>query len=77
MPASLEVSSEGKSIGKATFPNSTNEDTAKSTFVTCAVQPGNYQSISLTIHTLEAIPDWHPGKGTPAWLFIDEILIQS
>jgi hexosaminidase len=19
------------------------------------------------------IPDWHPGKGEPAWLFVDEI----
>ena len=22
------------------------------------------------------LPDWHPGKGTPAWLFIDEIAFQ-
>jgi len=22
------------------------------------------------------LPDWHPGKGKPAWLFVDEILLQ-
>lgn len=22
----------------------------------------------------QPIPDWHPGKGTPAWLFIDELI---
>ncbi len=22
------------------------------------------------------LPDWHPGKGEPAWLFVDEIMVQ-
>ncbi len=34
-----------------------------------------YLKIRITLE--EAIPDWHPGKGTAPWLFIDEILIES
>ncbi|HMQ46857.1 MAG TPA: exo-alpha-sialidase [Saprospiraceae bacterium] len=28
----------------------------------------------LEIRSAGPIPEWHPGKGTPAWLFVDEIL---
>lgn len=31
--------------------------------------------IQLKIYTCNKIPDWHPGKGTRGWLFIDEIKI--
>ena len=24
----------------------------------------------------QAIPEWHPGKGTPAWLFVDELIFK-
>lgn len=32
--------------------------------------------IKIKIHNLADIPDWHPGKGTAPWLFIDEIIIE-
>jgi len=32
--------------------------------------------IKLRIFTLSEIPSWHPGKGTPPWLFLDEIILQ-
>ena len=32
--------------------------------------------IKLIINPLSQLPDWHPGKGKPAWLFIDEIIIK-
>ena len=32
--------------------------------------------LKIVVKSQPAIPDWHPGKGTPAWLFIDEILIE-
>ncbi len=31
--------------------------------------------IKLTIHPLKKLPDWHPGKGNAAWVFLDEIII--
>jgi len=32
--------------------------------------------LKIVLKAILAIPDWHPGKGTPAWLFVDEILIE-
>ena len=34
------------------------------------------KDFKLTIFPLANIPDWHPGKGSRAWTFIDEILIE-
>ena len=75
MPSSVEISSNGKTIGESSFANAANEDTSKSTFVTTTVKTGSYHDITLTVNALETIPEWHPGKGTPAWIFMDEILI--
>lgn len=32
--------------------------------------------VKILLKHFPSIPDWHPGKGTPPWLFIDEILIE-
>lgn len=37
---------------------------------------GPYRYVRITIKPLSAIPSWHPGKGQPGWLFIDEIFLQ-
>lgn len=39
---------------------------------------GNLETryVKLIINPLSELPDWHPGKGNPAWLFIDEIIIK-
>lgn len=31
--------------------------------------------LKLVLLPLKKIPDWHPGKGKHAWLFIDEIKV--
>ncbi|MBN8676964.1 MAG: chitobiase/beta-hexosaminidase C-terminal domain-containing protein [Chitinophagales bacterium] len=49
--------------------------------VRCAMQTVNIpKSIKtdryrLIIRSLQEIPSWHPGKGKPAWLFIDELIL--
>lgn len=35
---------------------------------------GLKKDIKVSIKSLPTIPEWHAGKGTPPWLFIDEIL---
>ena len=32
--------------------------------------------LKIIVKNLAEIPEWHPGKGTPAWIFIDEILTE-
>ena len=41
------------------------------------ISPSGFKSryIELTINSLSTLPDWHPGKGNAAWVFLDEIII--
>ncbi len=32
-----------------------------------------YPFYKFTLRNLKQIPTWHPGKGTPAWIFVDEV----
>ncbi|HAD10965.1 MAG TPA: hypothetical protein DCF33_00865 [Saprospirales bacterium] len=49
--------------------------------VRCAMQTVNIPKpiktdrYRLIIRSLQEIPAWHPGKGKPAWLFIDELIL--
>ncbi|WP_316838594.1 c-type cytochrome domain-containing protein [Pedobacter gandavensis] len=35
----------------------------------------NISYLKIVVKNLKKLPDWHPGKGEPAWVFIDEILL--
>jgi len=37
--------------------------------------PGTYQSLKITVKNIGACPEWHPGAGGKAWLFVDELLV--
>ena len=34
------------------------------------------QFIRINAKNIETCPEWHPGAGNPAWIFIDEIVIE-
>ncbi len=38
-------------------------------------EPVETNTLELDIYPLDAIPEWHDGRGTTPWLFIDEIII--
>lgn len=40
-----------------------------------ALKPGKWQKIRISVEAWGPLPDDHPGKGNPAWLFLDEILL--
>ena len=33
--------------------------------------------VRVTARSYGTIPDWHPGQGEQAWIFVDEILIET
>ena len=35
----------------------------------------SYKFYKFTLTNLKNLPDWHPGKNTPAWIFIDELFL--
>jgi mono/diheme cytochrome c family protein/uncharacterized membrane protein len=42
----------------------------------CAIgKPAPYKFYKLVATNLKKLPSWHPGKGTPAWIFVDEIFL--
>ncbi|MEL6987357.1 MAG: hypothetical protein AAGK97_05955, partial [Bacteroidota bacterium] len=36
----------------------------------------SFQRMEFKIKHIASIPEWHVGKGNPAWLFIDEIIFE-
>jgi len=41
----------------------------------CKIKTGNISCIKLVIKPLQKVPDWHPAKGKPAWVFTDELFL--
>ncbi|WP_324024037.1 chitobiase/beta-hexosaminidase C-terminal domain-containing protein [Maribacter sp. BPC-D8] len=75
-PGRIEVFYDGKLIGTETYSKSEIEASNGATFLTVPVMKGTYNTLNVVIYPLSGIPEWHQGKGTTPWLFIDEIIIQ-
>nr|WP_298793525.1 chitobiase/beta-hexosaminidase C-terminal domain-containing protein [uncultured Allomuricauda sp.] len=76
LPDAIEVTTSGKSIGKLKLEPSENGESKKMGFTEVPIEKGEYDQITITIYALNGIPEWHPGKGTMPWTFVDEILIE-
>jgi uncharacterized membrane protein len=50
-----------------------NKDQVKNDKVILPLENVTYKHYKVFAQNLKALPPWHPGKGTPAWVFIDEI----
>ncbi len=46
----------------------------KNIFYDLKIPTGQYTEIRLKVNNVNPLPPWHPGKGTPAWVFIDEVI---
>jgi hypothetical protein len=75
-PGKVEVFHGDSLIGEKTYPKSTKETLNRATFLNVPVKKGIYDTLKVVIYPLEEIPEWHQGKGTTPWVFIDEIIIQ-
>jgi predicted alpha-1,2-mannosidase len=42
-----------------------------------SIPPRRARYVRITAHNYGLIPDWHPGHGGQAWIFIDEIIIEE
>ncbi|SIQ17371.1 chitobiase/beta-hexosaminidase C-terminal domain-containing protein [Maribacter ulvicola] len=75
-PGKVEVFHGDKLVGKMTFAKSANESLNSATFLSVPINKDNYDALKVIIYPLSEIPQWHQGKGTIPWVFIDEIIIQ-
>jgi hypothetical protein len=86
MPRSVdfEISLDGRSfVPAATIsndvpdgskPNESAGAVIKDFVKTIASQQARY--VRIRAHNFGKIPDWHPGKGGDAWIFVDEIMVE-
>jgi hypothetical protein len=75
-PAKIEVFNEGETVGVMSYPNSVISTSDGATFLRVPITKDTYDKLTVVVYPLVEIPDWHQGKGTIPWVFIDEIIIQ-
>ena len=74
-PVKIELYADGTCISSETFelPSKVQKSVAK--YLTVELPEEHHQLYSVKIISAEAIPDWHLGKGTSPWLFVDELFL--
>jgi len=76
LPAALSCSSNGKLIGEKKFPEPLENENSSLAYLSLPLEQYPVSEITLRVESLTSIPDWHQGKGTTPWLFIDEIILE-
>ena len=76
----IEGSNDGKEFKKlneAKFPSlKETEVVRENKSFSCSIPAGAaYKYYRFTLLNLKKLPTWHPGKGTPAWIFVDELFL--
>jgi hypothetical protein len=76
----IEGSNDGKQFKKlneARFPSlEKTEVVRENKSFSCSIPAGPaYKYYRFTLMNLKKLPTWHPGKGTPAWIFVDELFL--
>lgn len=76
MPAEVTISSDGEVIVKKELELAAKENPSSLKFITLNLKAKKLYQIRIVIRNHASIPDWHAGKGTAPWLFIDEIIFE-
>ncbi|GMN10712.1 MULTISPECIES: chitobiase/beta-hexosaminidase C-terminal domain-containing protein [unclassified Croceitalea] len=74
-PKSIAVASNSKNIGVLKLKSPDSVQPTQLEFIEIPLEKGVYSEIDLQL-TMENIPEWHQGKGTVPFFFIDEILVE-
>ena len=75
-PNKIVVHSGSKEIGKVTLDSAGEKQENQLKMIMIPIKEGSYSQFAITVLSLDEIPQWHQGKGTIPWLFIDEILVE-
>ncbi|MCB9351119.1 MAG: chitobiase/beta-hexosaminidase C-terminal domain-containing protein [Lewinellaceae bacterium] len=75
LPRCVEVFANGKLAGREEWPAPVAVGPAAMKFLEIPVKRTTTNNLQVKAINWKHIPDWHPGKGTPPWFFIDELLI--
>ncbi|MDF1867417.1 MAG: exo-alpha-sialidase [Saprospiraceae bacterium] len=73
------ISNDGKEFSKiytANYPAPKGPTQKELLFLDHKFEMQRSKFIKIVVKNFGSIPEWHDGKGTPAWLFVDEILVK-
>lgn len=78
-PQSIEVwgkSASGKEqfLGKISPVQPTAGRPRRNVYFDMPLPPQKYSEIRVRVNNVNPLPAWHQGKGTPAWVFVDEVV---
>ena len=76
LPKRVEIYANDKEIGVVTLEEPIDFEPPKVTFITIPTKNITTNHLQIKIINLPIIPDFHSGKGTTPWLFIDEVLFE-
>lgn len=75
LPKRIQVWQQNELLGttKLIYPAAAEKPALK--MISVAIAPKKYKTLELRILNHTQIPDWHVGKGSAPWLFLDEVFI--
>lgn len=65
-----------ESVASKAYENDSNTLSVGQQFLQLEFAPIETQFIKIIVHNHGKIPSWHPGAGSPAWLFVDELILK-
>jgi len=76
LPKEIEIWEDKSLVSKTEIPYPVEQHPSSLEFIGIDVPNKLYTALSIRVRSLSTIPDWHQGKGTAPWLFIDEVIIE-
>lgn len=73
-PTSVTVLLDNRPVGTARWEALPANSTSQLLLLPVNLAPLRGRLLHIQLNTLGQIPEWHPGKGTLPWLFLDELL---
>jgi hypothetical protein len=43
---------------------------------TLGIPDKKYKELKIIVKHVPELPSWHPGKGSPGWVFVDELFFE-
>ena len=75
-PKKITVFSESVQVGEVTIEKASKKQENQLKIISVPIENGTYSKLKIMVYSLNEIPQWHQGKGTLPWLFLDEILVE-
>lgn len=76
LPKQITVFSGKQEVGKVDLKKPLEVDNTRLEFIEIPIKKNTYSNLRIVVSSVNKIPEWHQGKGTVAWFFVDEILVE-